>query len=364
MFSEEEAKKVNPLKIYDVLASHHPNTKDGAAWWLHFCLDKNLSIEKRKEIAFSLGKNANLDIDIVFKELNSYDREWVFLFEQLKDSFWSGVTKNEKVTDELLEKVYIHHGIKYLVDKENLPENIVKSMVNAHSYDLFNYYINSLSDKIKSALLKSDNKSIRERAEVLFKKSNFNPFFDNNKGTVNASDPITFGSSQKDQQKSVEVKNVSEKTTFNKIKDTVIEEIPDVTIRISAKQFVKLACVPIQGLCVRYDAHKANMFMHTQYGKSLISLISSESLRFIKLENKNHNNVKNMLAKELRIQAFAGVGNEILDTLRPIIFNAVKSVLGNSTVETTQPKINLLDDKISINANVTSETNIKNEVKI
>ena len=207
-------------------------------------------------------------------------------------------------------------------------------------------------------LINSDNKTIREKVQLLIKTSNFNPFFDKNKETKNAA-----GYNHQTQQKGV-VDNM-EKSKLDKIKDTVIDEIPEVTVRISAKQFVKLACAPIQGMCVRYDAHKVNMFMHTQYGKSLISLISSESLKFVKLNNPKHENIKNAVAKELRIQAFTGVGNEILDTLRPIIYDALKSVLSNNSIKNTNinSNTNLLADGTSVSTvNVT--TTAKNKVEV
>lgn len=358
MFTEEAAKEVKPSEINNVLSENPPCTIDGISWWLHFCLDKKLSIEKRKEIAFNLGKNVYVNIDMVTKELNEYDQEWRILFDQLKDHFWSGVSQNAQITEAMFEAIYQNNGIKHLIDKENLPEELVKSIVDVHSYDLFHFYTNSISNKIKSALINSDNKTIREKAQLLIKTSNFNPFFDKNKETKNAA-----GYNHQTQQKGV-VDNM-EKSKLDKIKDTVINEIPEVTVRVSARQFVKLACAPIQGVCIRYDAHKANMFMHTQYGKSLVSLISSESLRFVKLSNPKYENIKNAVAKELRIQAFTGVGNEILDTLRPIVYDALKSVLSNNSINNTNTNsnTNLLADGAYVST-VNVNTTAKNKVEV
>lgn len=364
IYSEEEAKKIKPDLIIPTLLNLCPNTKNNISWWLHFCIDDNLALDKRKEIAYNFGLQHNIDIDFVVGEVNYLDLYKKNMFVNLvKDSFWCGVSRNTNISEnsqiykKMFEKVYNFHGIKYLVDKEDLPDDLVEKIVNINGNSVLDYYTGIVSNKIKAALLSSDDKSIRSRAENIWKVNNFNPFFENvSKETKKASD-----TNQQAKQKGV--LDDMEKSKLEKIKDTVIDEIPEATVRISARQFVKLACAPIQGVCIRYDAHKANMFMQTQYGKSLVSLISSESLRFVKFENQKYNNIKNSVAKELRIQAFTGVGNEILDTLRPIVYDALKSVLSNNVKNTiTNSNTNLLSDGASVSSvNVTAA---KNKVEV
>ena len=357
IYSEEEAKKIKSDLIIPTLINLCPNTKNNISWWLHFCIDDNLPLDKRKEIAYNFGLQENIDIDLVVGEVNYLDLYKKNMFaHHVKNQFWRGISKNVRINDKY-KKIYNNHGIANLIDKEDLPDHFVEKITNIHYTEVFDYYANIVSNKIKAALLSSEDKSIRSRAEDIWKVNNFNPFFENvSKETKKASD-----TNRQAKQKGV-VDNM-EKSKLDKIKDTVIDEIPEVTVRVSARQFVKLACAPIQGMCIRYYAHKANMFMQTQYGKSLVSLISSESLRFVKFENQKYNNIKNAVAKELRIQAFTGVGNEILDTLRPIVYDALKSVLSSNAKNTiTNSNTNLLVDGASVSAvNVTAA---KNKVEV
>ncbi len=95
IYSEEEARKIKPDLIIPTLLNLCPNTKNNISWWLHFCIDDNLPIDKRKEIAYNFGLQENIDIDLVVGEVNCLDLHKKNRFVNfVKNQFWRGISKN------------------------------------------------------------------------------------------------------------------------------------------------------------------------------------------------------------------------------------------------------------------------------
>ena len=254
---------------------------------------KNYSREHKVILIKHFCMNKNFDKDILSSLLDYTNDESSYCLENITKYIFDHPSFNEDWYEIFFKKT----GSRYIINRNNVPRKILDLITDTDPMYVLDYYTNDyFSDQVKNAFLNHKSAMVRNSA------------------------------SQKFGEKSSMAQENSPGIT-SKITQTISDELPEVGIRIAAKQMVKLTCAPIEGICTRFNVVLPKNFIRSQYGKSLVGLILSEGLKFRDFEDDRANVIKNSLAKELRVEAFATSGNEVIDSLKPIIMDALKQIL-------------------------------------
>lgn len=248
---------------------------------------------------------------------------------------FNGLLMQEKLPDSVLDMM-MKNSIKMnsFIDTISMTNNILKYPIKVikklaesnirNIYDHARYYFSiEIHKLIREDLFSSSNE--KHNLIYLFMK---NPLYIENPEDVKA-----FGKQKEREPVKNSTPSSSGKTFLGQVKENLKDELPASLIRITAKQAVKFAQVPLIGACWRYKKQNFSEIIGSQYGKAVTGILLSEFLSSVNSTNEKANVAKELVAHELKVEAMATVGNEVIALMRNVLTPYVMLILQNLNSE-------------------------------